>query len=370
MPLFGATPVDSNEDSVTVNATQLPVLTLDKTTTTATFAAVGAVITYSYNLKNTGNVTLAGPFTVTDDKASVTCPNDISLAVGASIDCAATYAVTQTDLNAGSVTNTAKGHALFGATPVDSNEDSVTVNATQLPVLTLDKTTTTATFAAVGAVITYSYNLKNTGNVTLAGPFTVTDDKASVTCPNDISLAVGASIDCAATYAVTQTDLNAGSVTNTAKGHALFGATPVDSNEDSVTVNATPTPPLTLDKTADPTSYNSAGQVSNYTPVATNTSTNTPTNTPTASPTLAGTPTETPHPDTDRHASTYVDAGGADADGHGDCGSHHTSAADTHGPGGTRSGKQAWSYRRNFQRRRRGADHQSRGVCEVAICRR
>ena len=174
--------------------------------------------------------------------------------------------------------------------------DSVTVNATQLPVLTLDKTTTTATFGVVGAVITYSYNLKNTGNVTLAGLFTVTDDKTSVTCPNDISLAVGASIDCAATYAVTQTDLNAGSVTNTAKGHALFGATPVDSNEDSVTVNATPTPPLTLDKTADPTSYNSAGQVSSYTPVATNTSTNTPTNTPTASPTLAGTPTETPTP--------------------------------------------------------------------------
>ena len=36
-------------------------------------------------------------------------------------------------------------------------------------------------------VISYSYVIKNTGNVTLSGPFTVTDDKATVTCtqPDD-----------------------------------------------------------------------------------------------------------------------------------------------------------------------------------------
>ena len=32
-------------------------------------------------------------------------------------------------------------------------------------------------------MITYTYMVTNTGNVTVLGPFTVTDDKVTVTCP-------------------------------------------------------------------------------------------------------------------------------------------------------------------------------------------
>ena len=49
--------------------------------------------------------------------------------------------------------------------------------------LTLVKTATPATYDAVGDVISYSYTLSNSGNVTLAGPVTVTDDKVTVSCP-------------------------------------------------------------------------------------------------------------------------------------------------------------------------------------------
>ena len=85
--------------------------------------------------------------------------------------------MTQADLDAGSVTNTAT--ATNGT--VTSNQDSETVTAVQTPALTLVKTATPPTYDAVGDVISYSYLVTNNGNVTLAGPFTVTDDKATVT---------------------------------------------------------------------------------------------------------------------------------------------------------------------------------------------
>ena len=242
----------------TVTAVQSRSLTLVKTATPVTYDAVGDVISYSYLVTNNGNVRLAGPVTVTDDKATVTCPNvntvgnlDGYLDPGESITCAASYSITQADLNNGSVTNTAKASA--GGT--DSNPDSETVTAGQAPALVLVKTATPATYDAVGDVISYSYLVTNNGNVRLAGPVTVTDDKATVTCPNvntvgnlDGYLDPGESITCAASYSITQADLNNGSVTNTAK--ASVGGT--DSNPDSETVTAIYLPIISVTKTANP----------------------------------------------------------------------------------------------------------------------
>ena len=59
-------------------------------------------------------------------------------------------------------------------------------------------------------------------------------------------MAPGASITCSATYTITQADLDAGSVTNTAMGHGFFGTSPVDSNEDSETVTFTNYPPVII----------------------------------------------------------------------------------------------------------------------------
>ena len=45
------------------------------------------------------------------------------------------------------------------------------------------KTASPLTYDAVADSISYSYLVTNTGNVRLAGPVTVADDKATVVCP-------------------------------------------------------------------------------------------------------------------------------------------------------------------------------------------
>ena len=186
-----------------MTAVQSRALTLVKTATPATYDAVGDVISYSYVVTNTGNVTLAGPVTVTDDKATVTCPAG-GLAPGASITCTASYTITQGDLDAGSVTQ----HRLGRVRDHGLTADTETVTAVQSRALTLVKTATPATYDAVGDVISYSYVVKNTGNVTLAGPVTVTDDKATVTCPAAAAWRRWASMTCTASYTITQADLD------------------------------------------------------------------------------------------------------------------------------------------------------------------
>ena len=251
--------VTSNTDAKTVTATQTTGLTLAKSIASGSpYSKVGDVVHYSYLLTNTGNVTLIGNgtgniFTVTDDKVTVTCPAaPTSLAPTETITCSADYIVTQADLDGGSVVNHANGHALFGTTPVTSNQDTKTAAAQQTTGLTLAKSITSGDpYSKVGDVVHYSYLLTNSGNVTLAGSgtgnvFTVTDDKATVTCPvTPTSLAPTQTITCTASYTVVSADLGS-SVTNHATGHALFGSTTVNSNQDTRT--ATGAPVLTVTK--------------------------------------------------------------------------------------------------------------------------
>src|SRR5207253_1200442 len=107
---------------------------------------------------------------------------------------------------------------------VTSPPASATVNAEPKPALSLTKTAAPATYDHVGQVITYTYTIKNTGNVTLAGPFSVTDDHILAgTPPVPTAFACGsgplapvATTSCTNTYTLTQANRDNGKVTNTA----------------------------------------------------------------------------------------------------------------------------------------------------------
>ncbi|MDK9712390.1 DUF7507 domain-containing protein [Acidaminobacter sp.] len=185
-----------------------------------------------------------------------------SLAPGATADFTASYTITQADLDAGSVTNTA--YATDGTT--ESEPDSETVTAVPMPALTIVKTAAPATYDAVGDTISYSYVVTNTGNVTLYN-VSVVDDKATTSPVSVDSLAPGATADFTASYTITQADLDAGSVTNTA--YATDGTT--ESEPDSETVTAVPMPAITIDKSANPTNIPETGGEVEFTFLITNT---------------------------------------------------------------------------------------------------
>ena len=183
------------------NFTQTPALRIVKTATPSTYSKVGDVISYSYVVTNTGNVTLK-TVTVLDDKATVSCPvAAASLAPGSAVTCTATYTITQSDLDLGSVKNTA--YAKSGDT--QSLPDDETVNAVKSPALSLTKSALPVTYNAVGQTISYTYTIRNSGNVTLDGPFSVADDKAtvSVTQPVEGELSPNEECTATATYTIT-----------------------------------------------------------------------------------------------------------------------------------------------------------------------
>ena len=213
---------DANTNAVSGNGPAVG-LTKQALNTTAVFNAVGQMINYSYTVSNTGNTSLTGPVTVTDDKATVLCPEvntignlNTSLDPGENITCTSSYSITQADLTNGSVTNSASAHV--GG--VDSNTATATVHMAENKVLTITKSANPATYNQTGQIITFTYVVKNTGTAKL-GPtqFVVTDNRISapINCgPQGALLATNESVSCIATYNITQNDMGASSITNSA----------------------------------------------------------------------------------------------------------------------------------------------------------
>jgi uncharacterized repeat protein (TIGR01451 family)/fimbrial isopeptide formation D2 family protein len=262
-------PNATGDDSTTTPLTAGPALTLAKTANPTTYASVGQSINYSYAVTNTGNVTL-NTLALTDDRiASVSCPVT-TLAPGAGTTCTGTYPITQADLDAGSVTNTASASVVPAQGSVAPATAQATITAVQTRALALVKSSTATGFNAVGTVLPYSYLVTNTGNITLTDPVTISDDRiAAVSCPALPAggLAPGASVTCTGTYTVTQADLDAGSVTNIAT--AQSGA--VSSAPSTVTITGTQQPGLGLDKTTTSSGYDSVGDTLAYSYRVTNT---------------------------------------------------------------------------------------------------
>jgi LPXTG-motif cell wall-anchored protein len=213
-------------DEVSVPVTPAPAIELVKTGELVGTGEVGDTIEFTLTATNTGNVTLTD--VAIDDplpglsELVYSWPGEPGvLAPGESVTATATYTLTQADVEAGDVDNTAtvEGTPPSGE-PVDAT-DEVTVPTSPAPAIDLVKEATLEGDGAVGDTIAYSFTATNTGNVTLTD--VVIDDplpglsELSYEWPGEPGvLAPGESVTASATYTLTQADVDAGRVDNTA----------------------------------------------------------------------------------------------------------------------------------------------------------
>jgi ELWxxDGT repeat protein len=154
-----------------------------------------------------------------------------------------------------------------GGTPDDGSEQSA-FSGGDLPGLGLSVQPQSGTFDRAGQTVNFQYFVTNSGNTLLQGLVLVDDNRKAVTCPAvntvgdlDNDLDPGESVTCTATYTLTEADVNAGSVTSTAT--ARIGVTISNSVDTSVPISLAKALEVTV--IADPTTYNAAAQVINFT---------------------------------------------------------------------------------------------------------
>jgi uncharacterized repeat protein (TIGR01451 family) len=289
--VFGSAATVASPPSSTTTTTTAPApsLSLSKSVLPTSVTNAGQTVSYSYLVTNTGNVTISGvtvdelTFGGTGTPPVVSCPiGAASLVPSASVTCTASYTVTQADIDAGSVSNSADA---TGTDPASNTVTSATSTATfstvSNPGLTLVKSASPSGALNAGDVITYSFVVTNTGNMTLTnitvdeGAFSGTGTMSAVTCPSGAaSLAPGDQVTCTATYAVTQADVDAGTLSNsaTATGTPPAGTNgPITSPPSTVDLPETPLPALSIVKSAAPTTLSKVGQTITYSFLITNT---------------------------------------------------------------------------------------------------
>ena len=259
--------VNSGSSSVTVD---VEAFGLSKTAVTQGYASAGDTINYTYQVANNGPDTISNVSVSDNLVGSVTCP-DSALASDTSEICTGSYTTTSADVTNGSVTNSASA---TGTDPADHTVTSTSTATVDLETLSTAKSAVTSAYGAVGDHVSYHYVVTNTGPDTLTG-IAVSDNLiAGVNCPNS-SLASSASETCTGTYTVSQADVDAGSVTNTARP-------PVQTRRrsfvrsTSATVDASnATSGLSIVKSSTTTNYAAAGTTSTTSYLVTNTGTTT-----------------------------------------------------------------------------------------------
>ena len=125
------------DDPTTVTVAAVPAIELTKSASPTAVTAVGQPVTYSFTVRNTGNVTLTNVTIADTLLAGLVCTPVASLAVGASatVSCTGnTYVVTQTDINTngggdGDIDNTATatGTPPVGGPVTDTDDEIVTL---------------------------------------------------------------------------------------------------------------------------------------------------------------------------------------------------------------------------------------------------
>ena len=236
-------------------------------------ADVGETVTYSFTVTNTGNVGLVD-VSVADPALSALgiaiTPGPTAIAIGASQTfTSAAYTVTQADIDAGGLSNTASAAGAYvqsdgNRVPVASGPSTATVpTAARAPSVALAKTGVLTDGdgdgrADPGETVTFGFVITNTGNVTLAG-VTLSDPMLGTATPAPVStLAPGAVVQFSVPHQVRDSDIGNGALVNTATVSATSPGLTTVTGTDTVTLGAqvppTPTPTPTPTAPATPAS--------------------------------------------------------------------------------------------------------------------
>lgn len=220
--------------------------------------AAGDQIDYRFSIQNTGNVAVTAAKVIDEKLAKagvvISCSSG-DLAPGQSIDCSASYLISQADANDGVATNEATAQGQYQGKPVDSNKSATTQQLSLVDQVTVNKKVGKTTDVNgngkldAGDTIEYQFVVTNSGTRDATG-VAVHDPKAKVSCPSSTVVA-GTSMTCTAIYTISQTDVDGGSVQNTA---TITGTTPdgkpIVSPPDSVTTALGASPAIKLIKQA------------------------------------------------------------------------------------------------------------------------
>ncbi|MFJ4176206.1 beta strand repeat-containing protein, partial [Microbacterium sp. NPDC089696] len=290
-PPVGDTITSSTPATNTTVAAAAPQLVTGKTATVRGDGDVGDIVDYAFTIENTGNVTVSG-ITLTDPLPGLSTPvvrwpetNGV-LAPGEIATATASYAIVQADVDAGEVVNTATstGTTPGGAAVSDPSDLVRTPTVAAADGISIDKTGSLAAGATgqVGDLVQFGFTIRNTGNQTLRD---VTLDDVlpgmsgiEVVWPSDAPeaagvLPVGSEARGTATYALTQTDIDAGSVANSVTVTATSPAGATVDADDAATVVIPRTPALSAVKSGvlSVGDIGVVGDTVEYTVVVTNT---------------------------------------------------------------------------------------------------
>jgi uncharacterized repeat protein (TIGR01451 family) len=216
---------------VAVKVTSSPAIVLHKSADRLT-AKVGDTVTYSYEVRNTGDVSLSNLVLVDSELGAI--PLGVStLAPNATQTVTGTHVVLDGDLP-GPLTNTAVVTGTGPTGAVRSSQDNVSVALSNQPKLEVEKTASRSS-ALPGEVVTYTYTIKNTGDVSLSN-VKATDTPLGTVTLSSTTLAVGASATGTLTYTVQAGDLP-GPLVSTVEAEGTSPTGTVVKGTDSATVS-------------------------------------------------------------------------------------------------------------------------------------
>ena len=274
----GTIVTDTSDETVNIaNTNGISIVksaTIDSAAAPPAVAKLGDKVVYSYTVTNTGNTPLTNVM-VADSKVGAPPCGSTTLAAGGHTTCTASYTVTQADIDAGSVFNSATAGATSPSGPIPPSQPAtvdIRTDSSPGPIY-LTKVASMASMPNVpsgqpvlaGDVVDYQFTVTNEGNVTLDN-IAIQDSVlgvSGVVCdsttlgPSGTTGTPPDSTDCHGTYQLTQANVDAGGLTNyaTATGQTPSGYAPnpgetLTSNQASAPLDFPPHASLALQKTA------------------------------------------------------------------------------------------------------------------------